>query len=111
MRTRGKAVGKRSDERFRDSESRLRETGGPRRHKKHDPIRTCISCGSKRSKAHLLRLVLDEHRCMAMDHAGTEPGRGAYVCREGSCLEQLPRKRLERALRCKTIQQGQPVQR
>lgn len=90
---------------------------GPRRGKgsppvqrgKHDPVRTCISCGSKRSKVHLLRLVLDEHHCMERDEKGTKPGRGAYVCKEGSCMEQLPRKRLERALRCKSIQEGRPV--
>lgn len=84
----------------------IKEPGAGNRleRRKHDPVRTCISCGSKRSKVHLLRLVLDKQRCVERDEMGTKPGRGAYVCREGSCMEQLPRKRLERALRCKPVQ-------
>jgi uncharacterized protein len=67
----------------------------------HIPIRTCVACRSKRSKAELLRLVLDEEGCTVRDEMGRKPGRGAYVCRAGSCLEDLEKSRLERALRIK----------
>jgi predicted RNA-binding protein YlxR (DUF448 family) len=99
-------VGKHDSDPFKGSEvDPERETGTPPHleRRKHVPVRTCITCGSKRSKVHLLRLVLDERQSVENDETGTKPGRGAYVCKEGSCMEQLPRKRLDRALRRKPI--------
>ncbi len=71
------------------------------KHSDHVPIRTCISCGAKKSKGHLLRLVLDDQGRIIEDEAGRLPGRGAYVCRSGPCMEKLPKRRLDRALRVK----------
>ena len=57
--------------------------------KGHIPIRTCISCGAKRPKKDLIRLRLDKEGRLVKDHSGSMHGRGAYVCDEESCMEQL----------------------
>jgi len=67
----------------------------------HVPVRTCISCGAKRSKGALLRLALDHEGYVVRDESMERPGRGAYVCRSESCLKRVPKGRLERAFRVK----------
>ena len=68
--------------------------------KGHIPIRTCISCGAKRSKEDFIRLILDEEGRLIRDDQGKGQGRGAYVCNNKSCKEQLKKEnRLNRAFR------------
>jgi hypothetical protein len=68
--------------------------------KDHVAIRTCISCGAKRNRKDLMRLVLDDQGMVVWDRQGTGRGRGAYVCGNPSCLNRLQRgPRLERAFR------------
>lgn len=55
-----------------------------------------------RRKEELVRLVRTADGAVAVDPAGAAPGRGAYVCREASCLT-LARRRLAGALRAKRI--------
>ncbi|UCF56922.1 MAG: YlxR family protein [Deltaproteobacteria bacterium] len=73
--------------------------------KGHIPIRTCISCGAKRSKSELIRLVLNAENQLVRDDQGRWQGRGAYVCKSKSCREQLSKnRRLGRSLKSrKTI--------
>ncbi|MFQ5903742.1 MAG: YlxR family protein [Candidatus Binatia bacterium] len=61
--------------------------------KGHRPIRTCISCGAKRSKGELIRLVVNGEGQLVRDDQGKRPGRGAYVCKSRSCREQLSKNR------------------
>jgi len=64
------------------------------------PIRTCISCRTKKDKEKLIRLVLDVHGFVVRDDRGIEKGRGAYVCPDKSCWEGLQKaNRLARAFR------------
>lgn len=71
-----------------------------RHHKKHIPIRTCISCGTKRDKKELIRLVLDTQGSVVRDDNLKRNGRGAYVCPQKSCWEDLEKdKRLMKAFR------------
>ncbi len=51
------------------------------------PERTCIACRQKRTKNALLRFTIKD-RILAFDPTHKEPGRGAYVCQENSCLTQ-----------------------
>ena len=68
----------------------------------HISIRKCISCGTKRSKDGLIRLVLDAQSQLIRDDYGKMQGRGAYVCKDNSCQEQLSENKcLSRAFRCK----------
>jgi predicted RNA-binding protein YlxR (DUF448 family) len=61
--------------------------------KGHVPIRTCLSCGQKRSKHELIRLGLTPENRLVRDDQGTCRGRGAYVCKNKSCWEKLSRNR------------------
>lgn len=61
--------------------------------KGHIPIRTCISCGAKRRKRELIRLVVNEGGQLIKDDQGKVQGRGAYVCKRESCREQLLKNR------------------
>lgn len=64
----------------------------------HIPMRTCISCGVKREKKELIRLVLDNNGVVVRDNFGK--GRGAYICRNEDCLSVLKTgKGLNRAFR------------
>jgi predicted RNA-binding protein YlxR (DUF448 family) len=68
--------------------------------KGHIPLRTCISCGEKRNKKELIRLVLDRHDRVIRDDLGRGQGRGAYICKRDSCLEKLSKhKKLKRVFR------------
>ena len=57
--------------------------------KGHIPVRTCVSCGLKRSKNDLIRLILDREGRIINDDSGKMLGRGAYICKTRSCLERL----------------------
>ena len=61
--------------------------------KGHIPIRSCISCGKKRDKNDLIRLVLDQRGQVVRDDQGDMEGRGAYVCKERACQERLFNKK------------------
>ncbi len=64
------------------------------------PIRTCLSCRTEAPRAELLRLVVGPDGTPAIDFSGRLPGRGAYVCWQGSCLDGADaRGRLSRAFR------------
>jgi len=68
--------------------------------KGHIPIRTCISCGTKRGKKDLIRLALIDGGVIVQDNSGQGKGRGAYVCADKSCLMALKTsRRLNRAFR------------
>jgi predicted RNA-binding protein YlxR (DUF448 family) len=63
----------------------------------HIPIRTCISCGAKRSKRELMRLVENGGGQLIRDDEGKRHGRGMYVCKCKSCCERLSKnKRITR---------------
>lgn len=70
--------------------------------KKHIPARTCVSCAKKTEKRDLLRIVATPINGVVVDSSGRANGRGAYVCRDGSCgLMGVQRGRVEHALRMK----------
>ena len=54
----------------------------------HVPIRTCVACGSRKSKDSLLRLGLHPgEKSIVLDRGCRMDGRGAYVCPD--CLPRL----------------------
>lgn len=68
--------------------------------KRHVPLRSCVICGNKTTKRELMRIVATSQDTVVTDPTGRMPGRGAYVCNDGSCIGQgLTRGRLEHALR------------
>jgi uncharacterized protein len=65
------------------------------------PVRTCLACRTRRPQPDLMRLVV-EHGTVTADPLARRPGRGAYVCAGGVCVEALlarPVALLARALR------------
>jgi predicted RNA-binding protein YlxR (DUF448 family) len=70
------------------------------RGKGHIPVRTCVSCGAKRSKKEMIRFVLGQDKRLVRDDSGRRAGRGAYACRVSSCIETLMnRRRFEKVFR------------
>ena len=78
-------------------------------HQKKIPMRMCTGCGEMKPKKELVRVVKapqkeDESGSplppeISLDLTGKKPGRGAYVCRQESCLMRAIRqKQLERQL-------------
>lgn len=57
---------------------------------KKEPLRRCVVCHRQGEKGELLRLVRRERSpgeggAVGIDPRGKQPGRGAYLCREGAC--------------------------
>jgi predicted RNA-binding protein YlxR (DUF448 family) len=70
----------------------------PRR--KHVPQRTCVVCRTVRPRRDLVRIVRTPEGAVMLDEKGKRNGRGAYLCRQRSCLEAaLKQRQLERALK------------
>ena len=66
--------------------------------KGHIPIRTCVSCGTRRRKRELLRLVLDAQGVVVVDKERKAQSRGAYVCPSEPCITLLGKsERLRKA--------------
>jgi hypothetical protein len=66
---------------------------------RHIPQRSCIACRQVRGKSELLRIVRTPPGAVEVDRTGKLAGRGAYVCRDESCIAQaIKQKKLGRAL-------------
>ncbi len=76
------------------------------------PLRKCIVCQEMRPKKELLRVVRTPDERILIDPTGKAAGRGAYVCRQETCMTPDTfssgkwKKVLERALNM-TISQEQ----
>ena len=64
-------------------------------------MRSCIGCGSKKSKGALLRLVLSPGGQLRVDGPKREEGRGAYLCGAGCLKAALKRRGFGRAFKGK----------
>ncbi len=63
------------------------------------PSRTCIGCGTQKSKTELIRIVKTQSGEIKLDKTGKLPGRGAYICDKSECLNLAIRsKKLEKTL-------------
>lgn len=56
---------------------------------KHVPQRSCFVCREKRDKRQLTRLVRTPPGPVVVDHTGKQNGRGAYLCDNLSCWDQV----------------------
>ena len=65
------------------------------------PQRRCVGCRKKQDKGRLIRVVRSPQGEVCLDPGGKSPGRGAYLCPAGSCLEAALKKGgLSRSLHC-----------
>ena len=64
-----------------------------------EPVRMCVGCREHAAKKDLIRIVRTPAGDIVADARGKTPGRGAYICRKGSCLAKARKSRaLERML-------------
>lgn len=70
--------------------------------KKINPLRKCIACQEMRPKTDLIRVVKLPDGVVAVDETGKMDGRGAYICKNKTCIE-LARKNssLNRSLKAR----------
>lgn len=65
------------------------------------PMRMCTGCGEMKPKKELVRVVKSPQGEISLDLTGKKPGRGAYVCKNVTCLRAARKaRRLERAFSC-----------
>lgn len=68
---------------------------------KRVPMRKCVGCGEMIGKKGAVRVVRDKDGVISTDPTGKKAGRGAYICRDLSCLELAVKgKKLERSFKC-----------
>lgn len=61
------------------------------------PQRTCIGCNQTKNKNELIRIVKNNEGKIFLDLTGKANGRGAYICKDATCLEKAVKsKRLEK---------------
>ncbi|MFZ9859215.1 MAG: RNase P modulator RnpM [Roseiflexaceae bacterium] len=71
---------------------------------KHIPQRLCISCRTSTPKRGLVRIVRIAEGRIVVDTTGKLNGRGAYVCAEPQCWQNLfERNTLASALRLQSV--------
>ena len=65
------------------------------------PMRRCTGCGEHFPKKELIRVVRTPEGDIVLDEIGKKSGRGAYVCKNVSCLKKARKaRRLESSLEC-----------
>ena len=65
------------------------------------PERQCLGCNGHFPKNTLLRVVRAPDGAVSLDFTGKKSGRGAYICKNGTCLTKAQRSgRLSRNLSC-----------
>ena len=57
------------------------------------PLRTCCGCNEKKPAATMLRITFQPPDALPLDGRKKANGRGAYLCRDRSCLELAVRKK------------------
>lgn len=68
---------------------------------KKDPVRMCIACRAGKPKKEMIRIVNCPEIGAFVDYTGKTAGRGAYICKETSCIERAYKtKALSRAIGC-----------
>lgn len=60
---------------------------------KHVPLRSCIVCRAQKDKRELVRIVKQKDGTIVLDPTGKLDGRGAYVCRDSKCIDELEKRR------------------
>ena len=73
---------------------------------KQAPLRQCIGCRERKLKKELVRIVRSPEGSVFIDFSGKANGRGAYLCKNQSCLRSAEKNRaLERAFDVKIPQE------
>ena len=57
------------------------------------PQRKCIVCGENKDKNDLIRIVKNKEEGIILDPTGKKNGRGAYICKNETCINEAKKKR------------------
>lgn len=57
------------------------------------PMRMCIGCREMKPKTTLMRIVKTPEGEVMLDMTGKKNGRGAYVCKDATCLQQIRKRK------------------
>ena len=61
-------------------------------------MRQCTGCGERKPKNELIRIVRTPEEKIILDFSGKQNGRGAYICKNESCLTlAVKKKRIDNA--------------
>jgi predicted RNA-binding protein YlxR (DUF448 family) len=75
-----------------------------------EPVRTCVGCRARASRAALIRVVA-VNGTLIFDERAVRPGRGAWLHPTRECMETALRRRaFARALRVSTILDTQTIE-
>lgn len=65
------------------------------------PMRQCLGCNEHKPKVELLRVLRTPEGEILLDFTGKKSGRGAYICKNLSCLQKARKsRRIDRNLEC-----------
>ena len=68
---------------------------------KKEVNRMCFICRKTYNKQDMLRLVKTASGEIFIDKTGKSNGRGAYICKDANCLEQIKKQKvLAKAFKC-----------
>lgn len=69
--------------------------------KRKPPVRRCSGCGEHFEKSAMIRVLRTPEGEIVLDLTGKKSGRGAYLCKNATCLRKARKgRRLESALEC-----------
>ena len=57
-------------------------------------LRKCIVCQEHKTKEEWIRVVKDKEDNISIDNSGKLNGRGAYVCKDRKCIDEVIKNRL-----------------
>ena len=58
------------------------------------PVRMCASCGEKKMKKEMTRVVRTPDGNIKIDEIGKVSGRGAYICKNADCVTLAKKRRI-----------------
>ena len=68
---------------------------------KKQPERRCTGCGEHFPKSELIRVLRTPEGEIVLDFTGKKSGRGAYICKNPTCLKKARKaRRIEASLEC-----------
>lgn len=59
-----------------------------------ESLRMCIACREMKDKRQLVRIVKNKENEIFIDSTGKKNGRGAYICRNETCLQKMQKQKL-----------------
>ena len=68
---------------------------------KQEINRMCFICRKTHNKQDMLRIVKNSAGEIFIDKTGKANGRGAYICRDANCIEQIKKQKIpSKAFKC-----------